>query len=287
MRERLDESISQLVRVDLGGLGRNADLSVRLVRVVRGSETPYRKGWFHSGTWQPVHEADRDTVEQFLERSDVSRSAPPSATSLLGSQTLTTLGGPASQVSQVTATSRSAVQGASTRESHADSSGGRARVRRSMRRARERMAAERKAAARQAVQPPPTTVAGRQERRATQPAPPAARPGTRRSATEGLRKPVKPADIVTPILSDTSLMATFAFAHRLERAMNIGDSWFRLVLRRPLGLDAHQALQLVLQLPDGSFVQAPAKVLRVGPDRVLVEAAHADPLTLAVLRKAH
>ena len=103
------------------------------------------------------------------------------------------------------------------------------------------------------------------------------------------RKPVKPADLVTPVLSDvggTSVMATFAFSHRLERSMNLGDSWFRLVLGRPAGLAAHQAVQLVLQLPDGSFVQAPAKVLRAGPSRVLVEAAHADPLTLAVLRRS-
>ena len=81
VRERLDEATAQLVRVDLGGMGRNADLSVRLVRVMRGRETPYKKGWFHSGTWEPVNGRDRETVEQFLERSDVaSRSCPPSVT---------------------------------------------------------------------------------------------------------------------------------------------------------------------------------------------------------------
>ena len=293
VRERLPEHTPQLVRIDLGGLGRNADLSVRLVRVIRGRDTPFRKGWFHSGTWEPVHSADRDTVETFLERSEVqSRSGVRSVTSMFGSQTMTTLGGGSvSQVDPVKASSSWTPDGTRPTPVEPDPAdrGGRARVRRSMRRGRERIARERTEAVERSAGTTPSAARGRQDRRTAVPATPAARPGSRTSTLENHRKPVKPADLVMPILSDVggaSVMATFAFGHRLERAMNIGDSWFRLVLERPRGLDAYQAIQLVLQLPDGSFVQAPAKVLRAGPDRVLVEAAHADPMTLAILRRS-
>ena len=81
-------------------------------------------------------------------------------------------------------------------------------------------------------------------------------------------------------------MAQFTAASRLAQAVNIGESWFRLVLGRPKEVEANQAVQLVLQLPDGSFVQAAAKVVRVGSGRMILEAAHADPFTLAVLQRS-
>lgn len=294
VRERLEISRNQLVRVDLAGLGEQADLNVRLVRVLRGSETPYRKGWFHSGTWEPLDDRNRIMVENFLERSEVgSRSVGLSQTSILRSETLATLASGSAPTSTRSVPPRTPHPGDSIwgpGPSVASESGGRARVRRSLRRARDRMAGEptegRTAAVVRERGREPSGAGHIEDRRAPQPA---VQPGARRSAAQGERRGISPTDIVRPVLSTvggTSLMATFAFAGPLGRCLRLGDNKFRLVLERVGGLTPLQPLQLVLQLPDGSFVQARARVLTLGPDRVLIEAVDVEAMTVAVLRSA-
>ena len=87
-------------------------------------------------------------------------------------------------------------------------------------------------------------------------------------------------------MGGVSLLATFVSKSRLERALNMGDGWFRLVLGRVPGMSPQQRLQLVIRLPDGSMVQSTVEVLRLGSTRMLLQAAPADPMTLAILRNA-
>ncbi len=286
LRERLDPESIQLVRVDLAGFGQHADLNVQLVRILSGRETPFRKGWFHSGTWNPLHFADRDTVEVYLEKSEVVSGSLASKRNKTTDATSRPEALSQGSQSRHSDTTRTKVAGS---DSSSDT-GGRARVRRSMRRARRRLAEERghahpagETSARKVVRQV------REERRSGLISPPVSPAGSHPRATELLRKGVLRDDEVTPILSTVggvSLLATFVSKSRLERALNMGDGWFRLVLGRVPGMSPQQRLQLVIRLPDGSMVQSTVEVLRLGSTRMLLQAAPADPMTLAILRNA-
>ena len=74
-------------------------------------------------------------------------------------------------------------------------------------------------------------------------------------------------------------------AKALGRALRLGPSSVRLAVRFEREHETATDLLLVFRLPDGSFVQLPAKVLRMAGRRWLVEANDVAEPELAVLRR--
>ncbi len=250
VRERLSDAQPQLVRLDLGGLGENVDLEVRLLRVIDGRQTPFRKGWFHGGRWKAVSAKGEELLDDFLgrEHSQVSRV-----------QTLVSEVDPSDSVTRPTQSSL--VRSLSSRPTDSRVRGGeqsgRQRVRRSMRRARKALDRERRA---EFSETSPTG-----------------------------RRAVAQRDLVTPAVSmagGISVMASFDDADALESALKVRGDCFRLVLERVGRLHQGDPVQLVLRLPDGSFLQTPAVVRRLGPTRIQFEAQDVDGANMAILQRA-
>ncbi len=249
LRERLNSAQPQLVRLDLGGFGSNVDLQVRLLDVTDGRQTPFKKGWLHSGRWSAVSPRDVDLMEDFLGRelsqvSQVSRvGSGVRASSDHTRPTMTTLAGGRLDRSGSSRWSESQV-------------GGREGIRQSMRRATERIAQDRRSDV----------------------------PETERHA----RRIVPSRDLVRPVVSmvgGLSLMARYDHAETLERALRVRGDRMRLVLQRAGPVEVGQVVQLVLQLPDGSFLQLHATVRRLGPSRMQLEGRYLSPTDVAILRR--
>jgi len=97
----------------------------------------------------------------------------------------------------------------------------------------------------------------------------------RRGSMPAMLAPGNPVNVLVQA-DDTRLLA---------RALRLGPGSLRLAVKLPRETEAVTALTLVFRLPDDSFLQLPATVLRVAGRRWLLEADDVPGTDLALLRK--
>ncbi len=245
--ERLPSKRGVRARVDLGPLGDSVDLQLTVVELAAGRTAQIGRGWLHRTRWIGVTLEQGDRVSGLMKRINP-QLALESAISSAHSRS-SAVSSIVSDYEHVRSRSRSR----SRSESRSRSQPGGARRDGSVstpswakRRDRSGSASE--------------SASGHRSRRGTMPA---------------ILAPGRPVNVLVEA----------GDAKALGRALRLGPSSVRLAVRFEREHETATDLLLVFRLPDGSFVQLPAKVLRMAGRRWLVEANDVAEPELAVLRR--
>lgn len=237
-------------RLDLGPVGDPVDLQITAFQVTEGRTSGQGRGWLHRARWIALTMPEGDRITRLMPRLNPQLALDSMISSVSRSR------GTSSTVSRMPSESRS--QAGQRQQDHSQGSqsrsvAGRAGSGSSSSRSRQ-TSRERRSGA-------PDSAAGRRERRGTVPA-------------------------VVAAGRPLNLLVDAGNPKALSRALRLGPGSLRLAVRLDRAVDAATSVVLVFKLPDGSYLQRPAQVLRVAGERWLLAADDVPETDLAVLRRA-
>ncbi|GEM_PF-1920539 len=243
--ERLPVSRGLRMRIDLGSLGDSVDLQITVSELAVGKSRQAGRGWLHQARWIALSLEQGDELTGMLPRINTQLALH----SVLSSASRSRVSS-ASQVQDRQSMTRVREHGPpsqSTMPSAVDSA--------SSSRGRSRTSSRRGSGA----------------------------TGSRSSRSSRRGRRVSVPAVLAPG-NPVNLLVQVDDRKQLGRALRLQDGSLRLAVKLAREADAVTSLTLVFRLPDGSFMQHPALVLRVAGRRWLLEAQDVSKVDLALLR---
>ncbi len=278
LRRPLPHGRRHLARLELGDYTEPVEISLKVRSVHHGPDTPFKRSHFHVAAYSPVDVDRADDLVRCILRHNPN--SPPGALSLVSSvradRTRSSQG----------RTSSSMLTPGSTRTPVTSTAGGHGRH---SGRARLSRAATRATSRRGETKREPETQ-GRpsRDRRRREPPPPepTSDGSSGESSSSAGRKALGGGELIPPRWSPgppPTLLVHFYTRGVMKRSLRLGATWARIVVAEIPELEIGDSFELVLKLPDRSFVQMPGRLLRRGPHRMVLEARDLPASTIAAL----